>query len=402
MLYIEEISGKRALRDFVQFQIELYKGVDSFVPPMVGMEVDLLDPAKNPAFDYCEAVFFIVRADDARARLSPHKGIIGRIAGIINHSSNKITGRKQCRFCYFDFIDDLEVSRLLLDKVTEWGRSKGMEELEGPLGLTDLDYEGCLVEGYDQLATMVELYNYAYYPKHFEALGMRPEAFWNGFRINVPQQPYSEKHWRVAEIAKQRYGLKVVKFTSVPMLTKQYGRRIFELYNSAYATIHGFSPITDRQIDYYIKLYLTQLRLDLIRVITDQDDNLLAFGFCIPSLSRAQQKAKGHMLPFGWFHLLRAVYLTNNSWLGRLLHGGTDTVDLMLIAVRPDMQGKGVNALLFTELIPQFIQNGYKYVETNNELEDNHKVQNLWTDFNPVRHKRRCTFLKNIRNNERF
>lgn len=396
MLYIDEVKGLRALKDFVQFQIELYKGVDAFVPPMVGMEVDLLDPKQNPAFEFCEAVFFVVRSDDARARLSPYNGYIGRVAGIINHSTNRITGRKVCRFCYCDFIDDLEVSRLLLDRVAEWGRSKGMDELEGPLGLTDLDYEGCLVDGFDQLATMVELYNHSYYPRHFEAYGMKPSAYWDGFRIRVPEQPYSERHWRVAEIARQRYGLKVVRFTSYDMLTRNYGRRIFELYNSAYAPIYGFSPITDRQIDYYINLYLKQLRLDLIRVVTDSDDNLLAFGFCTPSLSRAQQKARGHMFPFGWFHLARAVYLTRNSRLGRLLHGGTDTVDLMLIAVRPDMQGKGVNALLFTELIPQFIQNGYQWVETNNELETNHKVQNLWSDFNPVRHKRRCTFVKEI------
>ena len=394
MLYIEEIAGRKALQEFVQFQIELYKGVDAFVPPMVGMEVDLLLPDKNPAFDFCETVFYIVRADDTRAKLSPHQGIIGRVAGIINHSSNRMTGRRQCRFCYCDFIDDLEVSRLLLDKVSEWGRSKGMDELVGPLGLTDLDYEGCLVEGFDQLATMVELYNYAYYPRHFEAYGMTPDAYWNGYRMEVPQ--YSERHWRVAEIVRQRYGLKVVRFTNMRMLTKQYGRRIFELYNEAYAPIYGFAPITDRQIDYYIALYLRQLRLDLIRVITDQDDNLLAFGFCTPSLSRAQQKAHGHMFPFGWWHMAKAVYMTNNSFPGRWLGGGSDTVDLMLIAVRPDMQGKGVNALLFTELIPQFIQNGYRYVETNNELEHNHKVQNLWQDFAPVRHKRRCTFLKQI------
>lgn len=395
MLYIEEISGQSALKDFIQFQIDLYKGVDAFVPPMVGMEVDLLNPEKNPAFDFCETVFYVVRSDDERAKQS-HCGFVGRIAGIINHSSNRLSNRLQCRFCYFDFIDDLEVSRMLLDKVAEWGRSKGMEVLVGPLGLTDLDYEGCLIEGFDQLATMVELYNFAYYPRHYEAYGMTPEAFWNGYRIAVPQQPFSEKHWRVAELTQKRYGLKVVRFENMRMLTQQYGRRIFELYNQAYAPIYGFTPITDRQIDYYIKLYLSTLRLDLIRVITDADDNLLAFGFCIPSLSRAQQRAKGHMLPFGWFHLARAVYLTNCSSLGRLLHGGTDTVDLMLIAVRPDMQGKGINALLFTELIPQFIENGYKWVETNNELDDNHKVQNLWNDFNPVRHKRRCTFVKKL------
>lgn len=396
MLYIEEISGRSALKHFVKFQIGLYKGVDAFVPPMIGSEVDCLDSAKNPAFDFCEAVFYVVRSDDARAKLSPHNGYIGRAAGIINHRSNERVGRKQCRFCYCDFIDDPEVSRLLLDKVSEWGRSKGMDELIGPLGLTDLDYEGCLIEGFDQLATSVDLYNYAYYPRHFEAYGMKPEAYWREFHMTMPEVAYSEKHWRVAEVVKQRYGLRVLKFTDAKLLVRNYGRRIFQLYNEAYAPLYGFSPLTDRQIDYYIQLYLPQVRLDLIRLVTDADDNLLAFGIACPSLSRAQQQARGRMWPIGWFYLARAMYMNRKSRWGRLLHGGTDTCDLLLIAVRPDMQGKGVNALLFTELMPQFEANGYQYVESNNELETNLKVSNLWTNFTHVQNKRRCTFSKSL------
>ena len=386
---IQQISGRKALRRFVEFGNELYGGVDAYVPVMVASEVDLLDEAKNPAFEFCEAAFYVALRDGR---------MVGRAAGIINRKSNEIVGREQCRFCYVDFVDDREVSRALLDSVAAWGRSKGMVELVGPLGLTDLDWEGCLVEGFDQLATIVELYNHPYYADHFEAYGMKPEAYWNGYRMAVPQSddPVPAKHRRVAEIARRRYGLEVLKILDPKKLIGRYGKKIFHLYNEAYAPIYGATPLTDRQIDYYIDMYLPQIRLDLVRLVVDQEDNLLAFGIACPSLSRAQQKAHGRMLPLGWLHMARTMYLTRSSWLGRLLGGGTDTVDLMLIGVRPDMQGKGVNALIFVDLIEQFRQNGYKWVETNNELEENHKVQNLWNDFHPVRHKHRCTFIKGI------
>lgn len=391
-MIIREIQGRRALSRFIQFQIDLYRGVDAYVPPMITAEVDCLDPQKNPAFEFCEAAFFVAE----------HKGKwLGRIAAIVNHKSNEQVGRQQCRFCYCDFVDDLNVSRALLDRAAEWGRSKGMTELVGPLGLTDLDAEGCLIEGFDQLATSVEIYNYPYYARHFEAYGMQPEAYWDGFHMTMPDVPEDEeivpeKHRRIAEIARQRYGLEVLKFTDSKLLVNRYGRRLFQLYNEAYAPLYGFTPLNDRQIDYYIGLYLPQVRLDLIRLIVDKQDNLIAFGIAIPSLSRAQQRARGKMFPFGWFHLFRSMYLTRNSRLGRLLGGTTDTCDLLLVGIRPDLQGKGINALLFTDLMPQFRANGYKYVESNNELETNHKIQNMWNGFDHVLNKRRCTFLCRI------
>ena len=385
---IDEISGRGALRRFMQFQAELYKGVDAFVPPMIESEIDCLDPEVNPAFDFCEVVCYMARRDGR---------VVGRAAGIVNRLSNERVGRKQCRFCYVDFIDDEEVSRALLDRVAAWGRSKGMDELVGPLGLTDLDYEGCLVEGFDQLSTTVDLYNYPYYARHFEAYGMRRDAYWNEYHFNMCDE-VPEKHRRVAELVKQRYGLRVLKFTDAKTLVKQYGHRLFELYNSSYSTLYGFTPLTDRQIDYYIKLYLPQIRLDLVRIVTDADDNLLAFGIACPSLSRAQQKARGRMWPLGWLYLAKTMYMTRTSLWGRLLGGGTDTCDLLLMGVRPDMQGKGVNALIFTELIPQMKANGYRYVESNNELETNRKISNLWGDFDVRINKRRCTFCCSINN----
>ncbi len=383
---IVEIRGRKALHRFVQFQKDLYCGAANFVPPMLTSELDSLDPNKNPAFDFCEAVFFMAYEGDVPK---------GRIAGIINHHYNEQFSEKQCRFSYCDFVDDLAVSQALLRKVEEWGKSKGMDVLVGPLGMTDLDFEGCLIEGFDRLATFSAVYNYPYYQKHYEAYGMCQDAFWNEYRMEMVDS-VPEKHLRVADMVRRRYGLTVLKITDPKVIVPRYGQRIFELLNEAYAPLYGFCRLTQRQIDYYINLYLPQVRLDLIRLIVDDQDNLIAFGIACPSLSRAQQKAHGRMVPWGWWHMARTMYLTRNSRLGRLLGGGTDTVDLLLVAVRPDMQGKGVNALLFTELIPQFMENGYRYVETNHELETNNKVQNQWLMFNPDRHKRSCTFKKAI------
>lgn len=385
-LIIEEISGRHQLRRFVQFSMDLYRGVDAYVPPMISSELDSLDPEKNPAFEFCQTVYYIARRGQTW---------VGRIAGIINHVSNERNNRRDCRFCYCDFVDDLEVSRALFDAVAQWGRSQGMTQLVGPLGLTDIDYEGALIEGFDELATNVEIYNFPYYIDHYRAYGMTPEAYWNGYHLLTPTT-VPEKHRRVAELVRQRYGLRALCIRNTKTLVNQYGQKIFKLYNESYSTLYGFTPISQRQIDYYIQLYLPQVRTDLIRLVVDQEDNLLAFGISIPSLSRAQKKARGRMFPLGWFYMAKTMYLTRTSLLGRLLKGGTDTVDLLLMGVRPDWQGKGINSLIFTELIEQFNRNGYTHVETNNELETNHKIQNLWSEFDCRKHKRRCTFKLSI------
>lgn len=395
---IVEIKGQKALRRFVQFQQDLYRGAGGFVPPMVDSELEALNPQKNPAFEFCEVVLYL--AIDAAEGLSDeealrHGVIKGRIAGIINQHFNVKSGVPECRFGYCDFVDDQAVSQALLSTVEQWGRSKGMQSFVGPLGMTDMDFEGCMTEGFDQVATFISGYHYPYYRVHFEAYGLQRDATWNEYRMLVPDH-VPEKHKRVAAIVRERYGLRALKITDPKVLVPRYGHRIFELLNQAYAPLYGVSELTPRQIDYYINLFLPQLRLDLIRLVVDQEDNLIAFGVACPSLSRAQQRAHGKMFPWGWWHLARTMYLTRTSFWGRLLHGGTETVDLMLIAVRPDMQGKGVNSLLFTELIPQFIANGYKYVESNHELENNNKVQNQWSEFHPVRHKRFQTFRKSL------
>lgn len=377
MLRIEEISGRRQLKQFVQFAIDLYKCNDCYVPPIITWEVDALDDKKNPAFDFCEAKYFMAFDGDKP---------VGRIAGFINHSVNEKFHERQCRFSFVDFVDDDKVSRLLLDAICEWGKSKGMETIVGPLGLTDMDYEGCLIEGFDQLSTSATIYNAPYYARHFEAYGMAQDAEWCEFRMDIEHIEVPEKHLRIANIVKQRLGLRVFKDMDTKHIVKHWGHKIFHLLNEAYAPLYGFTALTDRQIDYYINLYLPQVRLELVRLVADKDDNLVAFGICVPSLSRAQQKAKGKMFPFGWWHLYNAMYRK----------GGTDTLDLLLVGVRPDLQGMGVNALLFTELIPEAAKAGFHYVETNPELASNQKVQSQWQYFNPRCHKRRVTFKKSI------
>lgn len=376
MIELRRIEGRRALSRFVQFAIDLYKGNAYYVPPIISMEVDTFDPDKNPALQFCDSIFYLAFRD----------GIpVGRIAGFINRRSNEKFSTRICRFCWVDFIDDREVSRTLLDAIASWGKSHGMDTIVGPLGPTDIDNEGCLVEGFDQLPTTANSYNAPYYRNHFEAYGMTLDATWFEYRMDMPEA-IPEKHLRVAEIARNRYGLRVFADTDAKHIAKHWGKKIFHLMNEAYAQIYGFTELTEEQIDYYIKLYLPQVPLSLVRLVADQDDNLIAFGISIPSLSRAQQKAKGHMFPFGWLYMLNAMYRK----------GGSDTVDLLLMAVRPDYQGKGVNALLFTELIPEYQRWGFKYVETNCELTTNKQVQNQWTSFNPVHHKTRCTFRCNI------
>lgn len=381
------------LSNFIQFGIDLYRGCAFYVPPMIQDVINELDPKKNPAFEFCDTRFWMLYDNGDYIDDTTYNGKnisgkpVGRIMGIINHRAD----HKTVRFAYCDFIDDHKVSHRLLDLVAQWGKEHGCTRMEGPLGMTEMDQEGCLIRGFDQMATMVDLYNYPYYQEHFRAYGMTPSAIWVGYRMRIPDQ-VPEKHQRIAEWALKRYELKVLKILDPKVIVPRYGRKIFELMNRAYAPLHAFVPLTDKQIDYFIKRYLPQVRLDLVRLIVDSNDDVVAFGICCPSLSKAQQRARGRMWPFGWIHLAKAMYTRRGKqWWRR--HLGTDTVDLLLMAVDPKYQGFGVNAALFTELIPQFLSNGYTWVETNNELMDNHKVRNMWSPFPDLRqHKERCTF----------
>ena len=371
---IRKIDTKGGLKKFVKWGIDLYKGNECFVPPLVMDDVNTLDPHNNPAFDFCESIYFMAY-DDGKP--------VGRIAGIINNVVNEKTGKKTLRFGWVDFIDDQRVSEALFRAVEVWGRSKGMEEIVGPLGFSDMDPEGMLVEGFDQEGTMATIYNYPYYPKHLEAMGFEKEADWIEFRMTIPDG-IPERYQRISDIIKRKYELSTPKYTSAKKLVKDYGQEIFQLINEAYSELYGYSPLTPRQINRYISMYIPVLRLDNISLIVDKDKKLIGVGIAMPSMSKALIKCRGRMFPFGWIHLLKA------------LRGQNDVVDLLLVAVKPEYQSKGVNSLLFTDLIPCFIKNGYKFAESNPELELNQKVQSQWGYFETRQHKRRRAFRKSL------
>lgn len=365
---------KKELRRYVQFGIDLYKNNPYFVPPLIFDEVDTLLPDKNPAFEFCTAQSFMAYRDGKP---------VGRITGIINDVVNRRTGENTLRFGFVDFVDDTEVVDALFDAVARWGRSQGMTSIVGPMGFSDLDHEGMLTEGFEELGTMATIYNYPYYPAHMERMGFEKDAQWVEYRMTVPDK-VPDKYQRIAEIVRKKYDLRVLKFTNRKELKDRYGQALFELINESYDKLYGYSPLTQKQIDHYIGMYLGILRLDCVCVIVDGDDNLVGVGISLPSFSKALQRGRGRLFPFGWWHIIKALKAHN------------DIVDLMLVAVKPEFQSKGVNALLFADLLPTYIKNGYKFAESNPELEDNAAVQLQWQYFERRQHRRRQAYRKSL------
>ena len=373
---IREIQPtKRNLLKYVHFPIDvIYRDSQYYIPPLVTDEVNNLRPDKNPAFDFCEAIYFMAYRDGK---------IVGRIAGIINHVVNERSGKKEARFGYIDFIDDAEVADALIDAVTKWGKSKGMEHLTGPMGFTDMDPEGMLVEGFDRIGTTGAVYSHPYYPKHMERMGFVKDVDWLEFLITIPSES-PEKMVRVANLMSERLNLTTIKYTDRKKLVADYGDAIFKLINVAYDELFGYSPLTDKQIKHYIKMYLPFLPLDDLSMVVEKDSReLIAVGITIPSMSKALIKNRGRLFPWGWKYLLDAFK-------------HNDVVDLMLIAVKPEYQNKGVNALIFNDLIEVFNRHGYKYAESNHELETNSKVLKQWEYFETEQHKRRRAYTKEI------
>lgn len=365
---------KKALRKFVEFGNSLYKNNYCYVPPLLFDEVETFLPHKNPAFDFCEAQLFMAWRDGKP---------VGRIAAIINRKVNELSGRREARFGWIEFVDDDEVVDALLDAAEGWARDRGMTEMIGPMGFTDMDHEGMLTFGFDELGTIATIYNHDYYPDQITRRGYKKDAGWVEYRMTVPDR-VPEKYQRIADIVSRKYGLRTLEFKSIKEVAREFGRPLFHLINRAYKDLYGYSPLSDRQIDYYIGHYLPVLRPDCVCVIVDADRRLVGVGISMPSMSRALQKSRGRLFPFGWWHLLRA------------LRGHNDIVDLMLVAVEPEYQSKGVNALLFSHLLPHYIANGYRYAESNLELEDNAAVQLQWQYFDNRLHRRRASFRRSL------
>ena len=373
---IKKVSTKRELKKFIRFNYRMYKGNPYSVPDLYDDMLNTFNKKKNAAFEFCEADYFLAYREGK---------IVGRVAAIINRRANETWKKQSVRFGWIDFIDDIEVSTALIDTVKQWGKERGMTQIEGPLGFTDMDAEGMLVEGFDQLSTMATIYNYPYYPQHMEKLGLVKSADWVEMKIYIPDE-VPEKHKRISNIIQQRYNLHIRKVKSKKEVRETgIGHEIFRLINDAYTPLFGYSRMTEKQIDQYVNMYVPVLDLRMVTLVENEQNELVAVGISMSSLSRALQKAKGKLLPFGWFHLLKV-----------LMWKRPKVLDLLLVAVRPDYQGKGANALLFTDLIPVYQKLGYEYAESNPELELNDKVQNQWQYFKTEQHKRRRCFKGKI------
>lgn len=372
---INKVRTKEDLKKFIQFGIDLYEGNEYFVPPLIYDERDTLNWSKNPAFDHCDATYFLAYRDEE---------IVGRIGVIINHKANEIWNERNARFGFVDFIDDKEVVDALFGAAESWARSRGLEKIHGPLGFTDFDHEGMLVEGFDQISTLSTIYNYPYYVEHMERMGYVKDQDWIEFLISIPKE-MPERFLRASEIVKKRSGLDIKHLQSKKDVMP-YARDIFKLLNRAYKELYGFVELTDRQIDYYVDMYIPLLRLEFLTLVIRQEDNkLVGVGIGLPSIAKALQKAKGRFMPSGWYHLYKA-----------LKGKGNNVLDLLLVAVDPEYQGKGLNALLFNEFIPAANRLGFEYAESNPELEVNSKVHSMWNGLETKQHKRRRVFIKDL------
>ena len=376
MIDIQEVTNDNQLEQFIQFYYDLYRGNQYAVPFLYADEKATLSRSKNPSFECCDAAYFLALKDGH---------VVGRIAAIINHRANERWNRRQVRFGWFDFIDDLEVSTALLRAAEDWGRKQGMTEIAGPLGFIDTDREGMLIDGFDELATMYVNYNYPYYPRHMEQIGgFEKDNDYVELKVRVPEV-VPAKFAKITEMVRRRYGLRVHKFTRNELIRQGMGRQVFDLLNATYKDLYGFSQLSDSQIDKLVNDYIKIADLNLVTAIMD-GDHMVGFGITFPSFSRALQKTRdGRFLPFGWWHLLKIL-----KW------HRTDTVDLLLIGVLPEYRGKGANALIFDDLIRQFQAYGFTWAETGPQMESNESVLSQWQYLESRQHRRHRCYKKMI------
>ena len=378
---VVKIGSKRELHDFIRVPYHIYEHCPQYVPDLESSICELFDPQKNPAFEFSHIQPFVAYSlgDDQSAKTP-----VGRIVGIINRKANERWQTRHVRFALIEFVDDEEVSRALVDAVAQWGRSFGMDAIEGPMGITDFDKEGMLVEDFHLTGTMNTIYNPAYYPRHMEALGFRKAVDWLQVRIQVPQE-VPARYARTAQYAREQIGLRVIKLTNSDIIKGGYGKKVFDLLNTAYHSIFGFSELSERQVNDFMDKYLKLIDKKLIPVVVNDQEEIVGVAITMGCLSHAMQKAKGRLWPIGWWHLLKAM-----KWQRE------ESAEMLLVAVRPDYQGMGVNALFFDDLIPIYNQYGFRWAETGPQLEDNVRELSQWKPLNPEFVKRRRCFIKEI------
>ena len=372
---ISRVQSRREFRMFLHFPLTLYKDMPTFVPPLLMDDRDTLDPRKNPAYEFCDAAMYLAYKDGK---------VAGRVAAIVNRKANAAWDHAEVRFGWFDFIDDREVSKSLLDAVTEFGKERGMTTILGPLGFTDFDPEGMLVEGYEYLSTMALHHNWPYYKDHMEALGYVKEVDWLEYQIRF-ERVIPDKYIRVAEIVEERYGLRLRKLTRKEVRTTDIGYRLFDLINETYSSLYNFTVLPKKMVDKYVGFYLGVLDLKFVTLVEDENGEIVGFGVIMPSITRALQKCKGKLFPFGWYYILRSMY-----WKYE------ENIEMLLIGIKPEFQKKGVSAIIFKELMQHVLDGGFTYCETNAELESNKEVQTLWSGHKVDQCKRRRVYKKDI------
>ena len=374
---VKAVQTKRQMDDFVKLPRKIYKGNSCYVPDMESDVRGWFDPKHNPGLQHSEVAPFV--AYDERGE------VVGRIVGIINRKANEIWNGSCVRFGWIEFVDDTDVSAALLKAVEDWGRSKGMDSIQGPLGISDFDKEGMLIEDFDKMGSAITIYNPPYYPEHMVQHGFGKEVDWIQVKIEIPKE-VPARFARVQKLVEEMYGLKVKKLTPKEVFKEGYGRKIFRLLNEAYSQLFGYTPHSDEEADAFVSQYIKMLDLKMLPMVEDEKGDLIACSITMPNLSRALQKSKGRMFPLGWYHLLRALKFKHE-----------DEVELLLIAVHPEWQALGINALIFADLIPVFNEKGFRSAETGPMLEDNLKVLTQWKALNPTIYKRRRCFSKEIK-----
>ncbi len=380
MIEIKKILDKKGLKKFIQFRYDLYRDDDNDVPYLYDDELFTLSRDKNASFDDCEADYFMAYRDGKP---------VGRVAAIINHKANERWKKNEVRFGWFDFVDDVEVSKALLQTVEEWGRERGMDSMIGPMGFADTDREGMLIEGFEEYSTAYANYNYAYYPRHIEQIGgFVKDNDWVQCQVKVPET-VPEKFGKIAEMVSRRYNLKVHKLSRKELMKEGYGREVFQMLNICYGNLYGFASLGERKVDQLVDQYIRIADLNLVSIIVDasQNNKMVGFGITFPSLSKAQRKLKnGRLFPFGWIGMLDAI-----KW------HRADTVDMLLIGVLPEYRAKGANALIFNDLIQQYIRYGFKWAEAMPQMETNEHMLGQWQYMETNYHRRLRSFKKNLK-----
>lgn len=373
---IKEVKTRRELRKFVNFPEKLYKDNPYYVPPLVFDQMDTLDRKKAACWEFCDSKLYMAYKDGEA---------VGRVAAIVNFKANEQWNHKEVRFGWIDFIDDKEVSKALMDKVEEFGRQHGMEKVVGPLGFTDFDPEGMLVDGYDVLSTMALIYNHPYYNDHLTALGFEKDTDWIEYKVTIPEE-FPERMARVGKIISQRSNVRVRHLTRKIVREEDYGHKVFDCINACYKDLYNFTVLPSHMAEKYLGFYLSILDLRYLSMLENEKGELVAFGISMPTIVHALQKCRGKLFPFGWWHLAKSMFLKHE-----------EGIELLLVGVHPDYQNSGINSLIFMDLFQRFHDGKFVWAETNAILEDNYRNQSQFKDFNPECRKRRRSYIKELK-----